>query len=88
MSVVVSGCVIGPDRQPVRGASVMFTQGPVSLPDIAQLTDGAGTFTLAAPTAGTYSLLVNAPGFPPVERQVKVSGNATSSIEINVGEHS
>jgi hypothetical protein len=85
---VISGCVIGPDRRPIMGASVMFTRGPVSLPDIAQITDRAGKFALAAPMTGIYGLLVNAPGFPPIERQVEVNSNTTSSIEIKVGGHS
>ncbi|MGO7301413.1 carboxypeptidase regulatory-like domain-containing protein [Rhizobium ruizarguesonis] len=83
---VVFGCVIGADRKPIKGASVMFTQAPVALPDIAQITDAAGAFALAAPVHGIYRLLVNAPGFPSAERQVKVSGKASSSIEIIVGE--
>jgi hypothetical protein len=79
---VVRGRVVGPDRQPVAGASIMFLQGPVALPDIAQLTDAEGTFALAAPVAGTYRLLVNAPGHPPIERRVEVSASAPAAIEI------
>jgi hypothetical protein len=66
----------------------MFAQGPIALPDIAQLTDAAGRFTLAAPVAGTYWLLVNAPGHSPVKRRVEVSTSAPSSIEITLGDHS
>lgn len=85
---VVSGCVIGPDRQPVKGAHIMFARGPVALPDIAQICDAAGKFSLTAPVAGIYSLLVTAPGFLPVEREVKVSGKDVPSIEIRMGENS
>lgn len=79
---VVAGRVIGADDQPVAGASVMFTQGPVAIPDIAQITDAHGAFALAAPTEGTYRLLVNAPGFPSVEHSVEVTENSKPSIEI------
>jgi len=81
---VVAGRVIGADNQPVAGASVMFTEGPVSVPDIAQVTDAHGAFALAAPAAGTYRLLVNAPGFPPVEQSVEVTENSTPLIEISL----
>jgi hypothetical protein len=83
---VVVGYVIGPDRKRVAGASVMFGDGPVALPDIAQVTDAKGAFALAAPANGTYRLVINAPGFLPVERNIEVTGQSTSSIEISVGE--
>jgi hypothetical protein len=82
---VVAGCVFGPDRKRIAGASVMFAAGPVAIPDIAQLTDSQGAFELAAPAKGTYRLVINAPGFSPVERNVEVTGNATSPIEVKVG---
>ncbi|MER8802308.1 carboxypeptidase-like regulatory domain-containing protein [Mesorhizobium sp. M0998] len=82
---VVFGCVIGADRKPIKGASVMFVRGPVALPDIALITDAAGEFALTAPVDGIYTVLVNAQGFPSVERQVRVSGKASTSIDIIVG---
>jgi hypothetical protein len=84
-AIVVQGRVIGPGRQPIAGASVMFARGPVAVPDIAQLTSPQGTFELAAPIEGSYCILVNAPGFPPVEQNVAVKGK-TSEIEITVGD--
>jgi hypothetical protein len=84
---IVAGCVIGPDRKPVAGASVMFASGPGALPDIAQRTDAKGTFALAAPVHGSYRLLVKAPGFAPVERNIEVTDRAASPIEIKVGEN-
>jgi hypothetical protein len=79
---VVSGRVIDADDRPVAGASVMFTHGPVAIPDIAQITDAHGAFALAAPAEGTYRLLANAPGFPPVEQSVEVTENSKQSIKI------
>jgi hypothetical protein len=83
---IIAGCVIGPDRKPVMGASVMFASGPCALPDIAQVTDAKGAFALAAPEKGFYLLMVKAPEFPPVERIVEVTDQATSPIEVKVGE--
>jgi hypothetical protein len=38
----------------VHGARVFITEAPVSVPDIAALTDADGRFTLAAPRPGRY----------------------------------
>jgi len=64
----------------------MFASGPCALPDIAQVTDAKGAFALAAPVKGTYRLVINAPGYPAVERDVEVTKRATSPIEVKVGE--
>jgi Carboxypeptidase regulatory-like domain len=68
----LTGTVKGPDGQPVAEAAVHFLEGPVPLPDIAQLTGGDGRFGLAAPAPGTYRLQVNAPGFDAVTVTVEV----------------
>jgi Carboxypeptidase regulatory-like domain len=83
---VVAGYLIGPDRKPIAGASVMFASGPCALPDIAQVTDAKGAFALAAPMKGTYRLVINAPGFPAVEQDVEVTDRAKSPIEVKVRE--
>ena len=84
-AIVVQGRVIGPGREPIAGASVMFARGPVAVPDIAQITSSRGTFELAAPIEGRYCILVNAPGFSPVQQDVDVVRGETSDIEIAVG---
>ena len=81
---VVAGCVIGPDRKPIAGASVMFASGPCALPDIAQVTDAKGAFALTAPTKGSYRLVINAPGFAAVEQDVEVTDRAKSPIKVKV----
>jgi hypothetical protein len=81
----VSGRVVGPDANPVAGASVMFASGPVPLADIAQLTDAEGRFSLAAPVQGVYRILVNAGDAGTAEREVKVTGKASASLVIQLG---
>ncbi len=84
-SAIISGRVAGKDGRPIAGANVMFAHGPVALPDIAQVTDATGAFALAAPADGSYRIVVKAPGFDSVERDVAVRGQASTSIEIVVG---
>jgi hypothetical protein len=81
---VIAGKVVGPDGEPIAGANVMFAGGPGHR-DIALLTDAQGGFKLGAQASGTYRLLVNAPGFPLVNRDIEVTDQATTLIEIKVG---
>jgi hypothetical protein len=85
-AIVVQGRVIGPNGEPISGASVMFARGPVAVPDIAQITTSRGTFALAAPIEGNYCILVNAPGFARVEHNVEVIRGKTLTVEIALGE--
>jgi len=85
-AIVVHGRVIGPNGEPISGASVMFARGPVAVPDIAQITTSQGTFALAAPIEGNYCILVNAPGFPVMEHDVEVVRGKASAIDIAVRE--
>jgi hypothetical protein len=59
---VISGVVVDAQGNPVAEASVYFVEGPVSLPDIAALTDSSGRFALSAPVSGTYQLQVASEG--------------------------
>lgn len=61
MAAVVSGRVLGQGGDPVGGARVFFTAGPVDLPDIAELTGSDGSFALAAPAPGKYRLSAHGP---------------------------
>lgn len=82
---VIAGKVIGPNGEPIAGAYVMFAGGPRHS-DVALLTDAQGGFKLGAQASGTYRLLINAPGFPLVHRDIEVTDQATTPIEIKVGE--
>jgi len=57
----ILGTVTGPNGEKIAEASVYFMDGPVPLPDIAQLTDDDGRFRMAAPAPGTYRIGVRAP---------------------------
>jgi hypothetical protein len=52
----VSGTVLDRMGRPAGGATVMWVQGPVPLPDVALLTQADGSFVMSAPVAGAYTL--------------------------------
>ena len=68
------------ERRPLGGARVYVVSAPVSMPDIAQLTDAQGGFALAAPAAGTYRIGIAAENYAPQERDVKVAAAAPGEI--------
>jgi hypothetical protein len=82
--VVISGVVRSADGNPVEQARVYFASGPVALPDIAALTDAQGSFSLAAPAAGTYRLECVAEGFAPAEATVEVRPGQDSKVELGL----
>jgi energy-converting hydrogenase Eha subunit B len=81
---IIIGKVVDPDGRAVAGAYVMIVRGPQH-EDVALLTDAEGEFCLGAPETGIYRLLVNAPGFAPVERNVEITDQA-APIRITIGE--
>lgn len=85
-TILVHGRVLASDRMPIAGASVMFSRGPVPVPDVAQLTGSDGKFELSAPAPGKYRILVNAPGFSVREKTVDVVRGAAQDVEITVGD--
>lgn len=78
------GTVTGPNGERIEEASVYFMEGPVPLPDIAQLTNEQGEFRMAAPVPGTYRIGVRAGDGEPVEVTVEVRDEAEQTVEINV----
>lgn len=81
---IVAGRVIDVDGHPVGGASVLFTAGPVALPDIAQVTGDDGRFALVAPARGRYRVGVHAAGYAAGEGEVEVATSA-APLEIVLG---
>jgi Carboxypeptidase regulatory-like domain len=77
---VIRGRVLDDQRRPLRGARVYVVRAPVSMPDIAQLTDEQGGFTLAAPVAGTYRIGIAAEKYAAQERDVKVAAEAPGEM--------
>jgi hypothetical protein len=82
MANLVSGTVRDPRGNPVAQARVYFTSGPVSLPDIAALTNSDGAFSLSAPTAGTYHIECTAEGFARGAAIVTVTAGQNARLEI------
>ena len=52
----VAGTVLDRAGRPAAGATVMWLQGPVALPDVALLTQADGSFVMSAPVPGQYRL--------------------------------
>ena len=53
----MAGTVLDSAGCPAGGATVMWVQGPVALPDVALLTPADGSFVMSAPVAGHYTLV-------------------------------
>jgi len=81
----ILGTVTGPNGAKIAEASVYFVEGPVPLPDIAQLTDGEGRFRLAAPAPGTYRIGVRAAGFETAEVTVEIQNEPEVMANITLG---
>jgi uncharacterized GH25 family protein len=79
---VIHGIVLDRKGKPVTEARVSFVSGPISLPDIAALTDINGTFALTAPASGTYTIEVVSEEFAPKKVSVTVAGNQKEYTEI------
>jgi Carboxypeptidase regulatory-like domain len=80
----ILGTVTGPNGATVAEASVYFVDGPVPLPDVAQLTDEEGRFRLAAPVPGTYRIGVRAPGFEVKDVTVEVQAEGEVGVEVTL----
>jgi hypothetical protein len=79
---VIYGTVRDSRGNPVPQARVYFTAAPVSLPDIAALTDTGGAFSLAVPSEGTYQIESAADGFTPTSVTVDVTPDQGTKLEI------
>ena len=53
---IIHGVVRDAKGKPVSGARVYFIAAPVTLPDIAALTDAEGKFALSVPVNGKYEV--------------------------------
>ena len=81
---VISGIVVDPKGKPVEHARVYFVSGPVSLPDIATLSNREGRFSLSAPMLGAYTIECVVEGFAPVRVTVDVTRSQQANVEIRV----
>jgi hypothetical protein len=82
--MVVAGVVRSPAGEPVPQARVYIAGGPVSVPDIAALTDAEGRFTISLPAAGTYEVAYTAEGYTPSSTNVEVTGEHALLVELRL----
>jgi hypothetical protein len=78
---IVAGVVTDREGRAVAAARVSFVAGPVSLPDIAALTDSHGAFTLSAPVTGDYTIQCVADGYAPHSHRVSVRSGERVDIQ-------
>ena len=79
---IVRGKVIDPNGEPVREASIYFVSAPVNMPDVAQLTDEQGQFTLSLSAKGQYVLGVSADEWQTTQTPIDIHGD--EPLEINI----
>lgn len=78
----ISGQVLDPEGRPIGGAAVYIVASPVSMPDIAQLTDDEGRFTLSAPAPGRYTVGARSDRWGAAQAEVEVAGEGPASVKV------
>jgi protocatechuate 3,4-dioxygenase beta subunit len=79
---IIRGHVVDPQGRPVAEAAVYIVSAPVSMPDIAQLTDDQGQFAMSAPVPGHYTVGVRSDDWGLTQTDVEVSGEEPVDIEV------
>jgi protocatechuate 3,4-dioxygenase beta subunit len=78
----IRGRVVDPQGCPLAEAAVYIVSAPESMPDIAQLTDHQGQFTIAAPVPGRYTVGVQSERWGVVQIDVEVGGEEQVSVAV------
>lgn len=78
----IRGHVVDPQGDPMAEAAVYIVAAPGSMPDIAQLTDDQGQFTIAAPVPGRYTVGVRSDRWGVVHTDVEVGSEEQVSVEV------
>lgn len=81
---LIEGRVHRADGSPVAEARVFITSGPVPTPDIAQLTDQEGRFTLFASAPGSYEIGCHAEGLAPARVEAVADGTDVIQVDIEM----
>jgi hypothetical protein len=79
---IIRGQVFDPEGRPLAEAAVYVVSAPAAMPDIAQLTDGEGRFSLNAPAPGTYTFGARSDAFGQAQNVVEVGGEEPAAVEI------
>jgi hypothetical protein len=81
---LIQGTVLTDQGKPIAGASVFISRSPVSVPDIAQLSNAQGKFSLTVPAIGDYTIQIAAAGFQITEMNVHVAKQkATVNVRLS-----
>lgn len=79
---IIQGHVVDPKNRPISNASVFLVSSPVSMPDVAQLTDSQGDFLLAVPVPGTYIIGVRSDNWGAIATEVQISGQENGTVQV------
>lgn len=81
---LISGIVRDAAGRALAGVRVSFAESPVPVPDMAVLTAADGSFSLAAPVAGTYRIACYADGFRPQSGTITVAAAARATLNFRL----
>lgn len=81
---LIAGVVRDGSGEPVAAARVYLVDAPVSLPDIAALTDADGTFSIGVPVPGRYTVEVTAEGWASAHATVAAQPGV-NQVEVRLG---
>lgn len=81
---IIRGHVVDLQSHPVAEVAVYIVSSPVSMPDIAQLTDEQGRFTISVPVPGRYTVGVRSEGGGAVQTEVDIKGEEPVSVEVQL----
>jgi hypothetical protein len=80
---VITGTVTDRHGRPLAEVSVSLREAPVPVPDIAALTGPDGTFALAAPSPGHYTVAATEPTGETAQASVELgTDQATADLRI------
>lgn len=86
---VITGTVTDAEGSPLADIAVSLREAPVPVPDIAALTGQDGSFALAAPSTGRYTVVATGPAGDSAEASVELAaGEATADVRIVIGSSS
>ena len=78
----IQGRVVDPQGRPVAEATVYIISAPANMPDIAQLTDEQGKFTISAPVPGRYTVGVRSEIWGSAQADVQVRAEEPVTVEV------
>jgi hypothetical protein len=79
---LIRGHVVDPQGHPVAEVAVYVVSAPTSMPDIAQLTDEKGQFTMSVPRLGRYTLGFRSEAWGSTQAEIEISSEEPVTIEV------